>query len=310
MNLLNNTDFAKGIAYTIISAIVFGFTPILAKITYLEGSNAITLTFLRSLFSIPFLLMGIIKCKENMKVTTKEFLHLIVLSVLGIGFTTTTLYASYDYISVGMATTVHFIYPTIVYAICVLFFKEKVTLKKLMAIIFSMAGVVLLIDNLSGGSVKGVILAATSGVTYGLFMIYLDKSGLKNMNPFKCTMYINLLNVVWLFLWGTFTQELTYSLSPLAIEVTILIALLTAILGNALLQLGVKYCGASTASILCTFEPITSVILGVLFLNENLTILKIIGCCFILLAVILLSNKQQNTPRKLLRFPKLSRRIN
>ncbi len=309
MKLLNNTDFAKGIAYTIISAIVFGFTPVLAKITYLEGSNAITLTFLRSLFSIPFLFLGIIKCKKNIKVTTKEFLHLIVLSVLGIGLTTTTLYASYSYISVGMATTIHFIYPTIVYAICVLFFKEKVTTRKLMAVIFSMAGVVMLIDDLSGGSVKGVILAAISGLTYGLFMIYLDKSGIKNMNPFKCTMYINLLNVVWLFLWGTLTEGLTYSMSPLAIEITIVIAFLTSILGNALLQLGVKYCGASTASILCTFEPITSVIFGVFFLSENLTILKIIGCCFILLAVILLSNKQQNRHRKLLRFPKLSRRI-
>ncbi|PIF02627.1 MAG: EamA family transporter [Paludibacter sp.] len=309
MKFINNTNFAKGVAYTIISAIVFGFTPILAKITYNGGSNEVTLTFLRSLFSIPFLYIGIIKCKESLRITKMELLHLAVLSILGISLTTTMLYASYNYISVGMATTIHFIYPMMVYSICVIFYKEKIILKKVLAIIFSMVGIIMLIDNLMAGSIIGVVLAAFSGVTYGLFMIYLDKSGLKNMNPFKSTIYINLFNVLWLFLWGTFTDKLTFSLTPLTFELTIIIAFLTSILGNALLQLGVKYCGASTASILCTFEPITSVILGIIFLNESLTILKIIGCCFILLAVVLLSNKQKTTPKQFLRFPKLSRRI-
>ncbi len=309
MKFINNTNFAKGVTYTVISAIVFGFTPILAKITYNGGSNEVTLTFLRSLFSIPFLYIGIIKCKESLRITKIELLHLAVLSVLGISLTTTMLYASYNYISVGMATTIHFIYPMMVYCICVIFYKEKIIFKKVLAIVFSMIGIVMLIDNLMAGSIIGVILAAFSGVTYGLFMIYLDKSGLKNMNPFKSTIYINLFNVLWLFLWGTFTDKLTFSLTPLAFELTIVIAFLTSILGNALLQLGVKYCGASTASILCTFEPITSVILGIIFLNESLTIFKVIGCCFILLAVILLSNKQKTTPKQFLRFPKLSRRM-
>ena len=99
-------NFFKGIIYTIISAFVFGFTPILAKFTYEGGNNAITLTFLRALFGIPFLFIGMRKNQTPMKISKKEFLHLIVLSFLGIGITTTSLYASYNYISVGMATTI------------------------------------------------------------------------------------------------------------------------------------------------------------------------------------------------------------
>ena len=41
-------NFIKGTIFTIISAFVFGFTPILAKFTYDGGNNAITLTFLIS----------------------------------------------------------------------------------------------------------------------------------------------------------------------------------------------------------------------------------------------------------------------
>lgn len=282
-------NFIKGIIFTIISAFVFGFTPILAKITYAGGNNAITLTFLRALLGIPFLYLGMKKNKVSIKITKNEFFKFILLSFLGIGITTTSLYASYNYISVGMATTLHFIYPCVVYFICILFFKEKVTFKKLLALILSSIGIILLVDKMVAGSSFGIFLATLSGITYGLFLIFLDKSSFKHMDPFKCTLYISLFNIVGLFIFGKFTGKLNLNLTYFAWILTILISFLTSIFGNAFLQLGVKYCGATTASILCTFEPITSVFLGVIFLNENITFLKLLGCSFIIVAVILLS---------------------
>ena len=283
-------NFIKGIIYTIISAFVFGFTPILAKLTYDGGNNAITLTFLRALLGLPFLYAGMRKNQTPMKITA--------LSFLGIGITTTALYASYNYISVGMATTIHFIYPCVVYFICILFFKEKVTLKKMAALVFSMIGIVMLVDEVTGGSALGIFLAALSGVTYSLFLVYLDKSGFKHMDPFKCTLYISLFNIVGLYALGKAMGQLTFALTPMAWILTILISFLTSIFGNAFLQLGVKYCGATTASILCTFEPITSVILGIMFLNESMTIFKVIGCGLIILAVLLLSINSDGRRRK------------
>ena len=267
-------NFIKGIIYTIISAFVFGFTPILAKLTYDGGNNAITLTFLRALLGLPFLNAGMRKNQTPMKITKREFLHFIALSFLGIGITTTALYASYNYISVGMATTIHFIYPCVVYFICILFFKEKVTLKKMAALVFSMIGIVMLVDEVTGGSALGIFLAALSGVTYSLF------------------------NIVGLYALGKAMGQLTFALTPMAWILTILISFLTSIFGNAFLQLGVKYCGATTASILCTFEPITSVILGIMFLNESMTIFKVIGCGLIILAVLLLSINSDGRRRK------------
>ena len=46
---------AKGYFLTILSAMIFGFTPILAKMTYSMGSNGITMAFYRHLFVIPIL---------------------------------------------------------------------------------------------------------------------------------------------------------------------------------------------------------------------------------------------------------------
>ncbi len=288
-NRQGNGLFLRGIIYTIISAFIYGLTPILAKLTYLGGNNSISLTFFRVLFGIPFLYFLVRKKEPTIKVNKNDFLKLIPLSFLGIGITTTTLYESYNYISVGMATTIHFIYPCVVYFIYIVFFKEIFTLKKLMALILSMIGIIVLIDEIKVENLFGVFLAGLSGITYGLFLVYLDKSGLKNMNAFKCTMYISLMNAVGLFIFGNLIGEITFSLTPTAWVLTILISFLTSVFGTSFLQLGVKYCGATTASILSTLEPITSVLLGVFFLSESMTFLKIVGCVLIIVAVILLS---------------------
>ena len=38
---------ARGYFLTILSAVIFGFTPVLAKVTYSMGSNGITMAFFR-----------------------------------------------------------------------------------------------------------------------------------------------------------------------------------------------------------------------------------------------------------------------
>ena len=57
----------------------------------------------------------------------------------------------------------------------------------------------------------------------------------------------------------------------------------------SLLQIGIKHVGASTAAILTTFEPITSIVCGVLLLGETVTGIKIIACALIMVGVVTLS---------------------
>ena len=49
---------------------------------------------------------------------------------------------------------------------------------------------------------------------------------------------------------------------------------------------------ASLTAILSTLEPITSIVVGVLWLNEGLTLLKVIGCILVLLSTFILVKSQ------------------
>ena len=47
----------RGMSFTIVSALLFGVTPILASMTFEMGSNANTITFYRNLMVVPVLLL-------------------------------------------------------------------------------------------------------------------------------------------------------------------------------------------------------------------------------------------------------------
>ena len=45
----------KGILYTVLSAVLFGITPLITRAVYGYGANSMTVVFYRSLFVIPML---------------------------------------------------------------------------------------------------------------------------------------------------------------------------------------------------------------------------------------------------------------
>lgn len=275
----------QGVFFTILSAFIFGFTPILAKWTYEGGSNAISLTFYRSFIAIPILYV-ILKIRGiSLKITKKEVIHLLIVGGLGQALTTLTLYATYDYLSVGMATTIHFIYPVFVVLVGIIYYHESWSRAKVISILFAVLGILTFMDISGTISILGIFLAILSGITYAFYILYIDKSGLKQMNPFKLTFYLSIVVSSCVFIYGIIMQDLTIHLSIDAWLLTITISILVTVGAVALLQMGIKLIGSTRASILCLFEPITSVVLGLFLLNEKLSLLKLIGCVLILLSV-------------------------
>lgn len=278
-----------GITCAIAAAFIYGFTPILARITYEDGSNTVTLTFFRSLMSVPVLFLLLKARGESLKVTKSELGKLILLGLLGACATGLLLYGSYNYISVGLTTTIHYIYPVLVTVACVALFHEKISRTKVLALVLSMGGILLFFDEELSVNLFGVFLAVSSGVAYAAYLIVMDKSGIKGMNPFKISFYCCAAATVFLFFYGTGTGELVYGLTPRGWIFTALVAVFVAVIANTLTPIAVKNVGSTVTSILGMFEPIVSVTLGILFLGEPCSFRSILGCGLIITAVTLLT---------------------
>ena len=275
----------RGYFLTILSAIIFGFTPILAKITYNMGSNGITLAFFRHLFVIPILFLIIKLLKINYKITLEQLKKIILVGVIGNAFTVAMLYTSYSYIQVGSATVLHFLYPMFVSLICFFYYKEQLSKAVIICLVIASIGILFFIEG-GNTSFIGLFLALFSGITFAYYIVGVEKLGLQTINPYVLNFYFAIVIAITLLIIGIISNQLVLSLPMKAYSYSFIIAILTSIIGIICLQQGIKYLGATTASILSMFEPVTSVIFGIIILHERLTIVKASGCLIILGAVI------------------------
>jgi drug/metabolite transporter (DMT)-like permease len=191
-------------------------------------------------------------------------------------------------ISTGLATMLHFIYPLIIVLASALIYREKIVKMKLVSVMLVTIGIFLFVDLNSSADKIGVILAVLSGVFYSFFVIYMDKSGLNKMDYVKLTFYLMIIMSIGTFTFGAAGRSINFSdMNALGWIFAVLTSLLITLGAMPLFQAGVRYEGAATAGIVSALEPITTLILGIMFLGESMNTVQYFGGAMIIAGVVI-----------------------
>lgn len=206
----------KGLVMAILSSATFGLIP-LFSIPLMEetGKGPVmdldNVCFYRFLFSA--LLMGLIvfigaarklsgegKLKAALRdafaVSPKQFLLLLLISVF---YASTSIFLTASYtigeIPSGIATTMHFLYPVFVTAVMIMFFGEKITLVKGLAVALAFGGVFFLSGASfdAGFALKplGLLFVLVTIFTYGSYIIGVNNiKAIATLNGMKLTFYV------------------------------------------------------------------------------------------------------------------------
>ena len=277
-----------GSLYIVLSAVLFGTMPLLAKVAYAHGSNAYTVAFGRFFFG-SMILGAVISLLPgcSVKVGKRQLLELFKLSV-SYAMMPILLYTSYDYIDSGMATTLHFTYPVAVMLIMVVFCKKKLERKQIFCAALCLAGMALLSSPDSRPSVPGILLAVGSGIVYAVYIVLLGRSTVRELHPFTLAFWMALFSAAEIGAAALVTRNLVFSLDSVGWAMEICMALFTTVFALVLFQKGLFLCGEVKASLLSTFEPLTGIVIGMIAFQEELTPNKILGITGVLMAAILL----------------------
>ena len=259
----------KGILTTVVSAVFFGCIPFFVKTICAGGGNTLAAAFYRFFLSLPVLYLYLKAHGVSMKMSKEDLAKTVLVTVFGYGGTAVLLFSSYDFIPSGMSTTIHFMYPVFTILGCMIFLKDKVSPMKLLCVALCFGGVLLFYNEESSGSLIGMALAFLSGITYAFYM--------------------NAVAAAMIFVMAVSTQRFTLQLTPLAWGTALVFASATSLIGVLGYQTGVKYIGPQNAAILSTFEPITSVIIGILVYQESFSVRTLLGCLCILSAVVIVA---------------------
>lgn len=228
-----------------------------------------------------------------------SFRDIPVLATLGLLFAACalTLFASFNYMDAGLASTLLFMYPLEVSIIMRLFFKERLTLITAFSIVISLAGIGLLYRGGDGGvalSTIGFILVMVSSLTYSVYIVIVNRSHLQ-MDSVKLTFYAVVFCFLFLLLYcATFGSGLP-SIPANSVQWGwgLMLGFVPTVLSLVFMAKAVKLVGSTPTAITGALEPLTAVCIGVFVFGEAMTLRLALGIILILAAVSLLAIKKK-----------------
>lgn len=276
----------KGIVYALISSSTFGLIPLFAVPILMMGTmSGPSILFYR--FGLGTLLIGLIGLVQG-KDFRIDFKQGTKLTVLGWFYAATAMWLleSYSMIPSGIATTIHFLYPVLVTLIMVTFFKEPKSIWIFGAAIVSIAGVALL--NWTGGKVnyEGIATVLITVVTYAIYIVGVNKSGVDKMDPIPLTFYVLLSGALMFAAYA----EMTTGIEPIHDWRTgvnlVLLALVPTVVSDLTLVMAVKRVGSTITSVLGSLEPLVAVLVGIVHFSEPFGLKSALGLVLIISSVI------------------------
>ena len=272
----------------IITGVAYGLNPLFAKPLINAGASIESILFFR--YTIAVLLLGgyLLIRKESFKISLRQS---AVLLVLGLLFTasSTFLFESYKYIASGLATTLVFLFPVLV-AIIMVFLKVVPSWPVWLSIAVTFAGVVIM----TGGTGEeyanpvGVWLAIASAFVYALFIVIINRSKrISTISNSLLTFYALSVGAAVFFTKSLCSgTELMNGIEGANAWINLVgLAIFPTIVSTATLAVATRNIGATKASVLGVFEPVTAILVGTLVFGEALTSNIVIGIVISVIAV-------------------------
>jgi drug/metabolite transporter (DMT)-like permease len=301
--LVRKNPNSLGVALIIVSSIGFGLAPTFATFSYRNGGNAVGTLLAR--FTVATLLMLIVR-----KVSSRQakwprpllFGQLFLLGALGY-FTATILYfTAIQNIDSGLAITIFYCNPVIVVLLSWWLLGNKPSRIIVWCLVSTLIGVTIAAGQVGNADTISVILVLIVAVEYAFYMIISSKVLPK----------VDLFTGVTIVMFGAASSFAIYALfAPSSVEVifpnaidgwvsVLMLAVVATVIPTATLYAGMNLIGTGKTAVIQTFEPVASILAGVIFLSEPLTVPRIIGATFVIGAVGVLATAESRSAARII----------
>lgn len=272
----------------IITGITYGLNPLFGVPLMKNGASIESILFFRYAFAVLLLGSFLLLSKQSFRISLKQT---GVLFILGLLYTASSifLFEAYNYIVSGLATTLIFLYPVLV-AIIMVFLRVVPSWQVWLSIVITFIGVIIMTQNSSSQTINpvGVFLSLGSAFIYALFIVIINRSkAISSISNTLLTFYALLVGAV------IFMGKIMFSNADLTAGIKnyadwgnlVGLALLPTIISTAALAVATRNIGATKASVLGVFEPVTAILVGTFVFGEALTINIVIGILLAMIAV-------------------------
>jgi drug/metabolite transporter (DMT)-like permease len=184
--------------------------------------------------------------------------------------------------------------PVFVMILARLFFKDKITGAKLLALALTVIGCVLVTGVLGEGykpPAAAILTGVLTGLAYALNNIITSKA-VKSNDPQTVTFYTLLFSFIFLIPFsGMNTLVPLVKSNPMILLVAFILCLVTGVTAQYLFAAGLNLIESGNAAIYGASEPIVGSLIGILIFHEESNFLKIAGIIMVIAAILIIGRE-------------------
>jgi len=286
-------DEIIGICAGVLSGAAYGTNALFGKPLMAKGVSVTDMLLVRYMLAV--LLVIAIACLRNprhanpLRIRWQQLPMMLLLGVL-FALSSITLFQAYACIPSGVAATLVYLYPVFTAAI-LLCCGVVPGWKMIVAIVAACGGVAVLCLPGSSGDIqtKGVLLSIGSAFVYALYLILVGRSKrIADVSIQTITIYALLVGVVIFACmhWCEGQNTLVYCTSVVDWLNLLGLAIFPTTIAMVGLSVATRRIGATRAAVLGVFEPITTILFGILLFHEPFTLLTALGMLICLTAML------------------------
>lgn len=259
------------------------------------GMNSLQIGFIRTLVAmILFVAVGLIRDRKSLKIAPKDLWIFAGTGIVSIAVFNLLYFYTMLQSQTSVAVVLLYTSPVFVMLLSALLFKEKVTARKVLALMLTILGCILVAGLGEGKLAVPPLILLTgigSGLFYALYTIFAR---------FALDKYSSLTTTVWTFILATAGMTVTgdpvgtmgiIGKDPGLLFWILGLAVCSTALPYFLYTLGLQHMESGKAAILVAVEPMVGTLMGVFLWGDPMSLFKGMGVVLILASVVLLNLK-------------------
>lgn len=285
----------RAVIDVLIAATAWGCLGLFTRCLAGFGMSPLAVAFFRSLSAALMLAVYLgLRQRDTFRIRLRDLWMFVGTGFVSIGLFNVFYFATQNFTTLSVAAVLLYTAPFFVILMSKLFFKERITKQKVIALILAFVGC-LFVTGVVGGGVQTLapVAIATglgSAFCYALYSIF-GRVALSHYEPMTVTFYSLFVSAVSLgFIFGATGAEMP----PMQWEMVAGICGLgffSTVIPYIFYTRGLQVLAPSKASVLAFAEPMVATIMGIVVLHESITVAAVIGIGLIFGGIVILNRR-------------------
>ena len=290
MSRMNKT---KAIVCVVVAGALWGCISLFVRQLSAAGLSSMDIALVRMLVgAVGMLAVILVVDRDLLRIRLRDIWMFVGTGVVSIMLFNACYFTCMSMSEASIAVVLLYTSPIFVMLMSALFFKERVTGRKVAAIALTFLGCVL-VSGLLGGAVRlelpVLAIGIASGFFYATYSIF-GRVALRRYDPLTVTFYTFVMGAAAGLVLANPTAVVATALDdPPLIAWYVGLGVLCTIAPYLLYTYGLAQLDPGMAAVLVTVEPLVGSVLGIFAYGENAGPQKLLGIALILAAVVLVS---------------------